>query len=102
MIRRRRDSIDRVGDRHRRQQRDRVGMERAGVQVVRRGQLDDPAEVHHRDPVADVADDRQVVGDEQVGQRELVLEALQQVDDLGLDRHVEGADRLVGDDELRA
>ena len=33
--------------------------------------LDDPAEVHHRDPVADVADDREVVGDEQVGQAEL-------------------------------
>ena len=65
------------------------------------GHLDDPAEVHHRDPVADVADDRQVVGDEQVGQPELALEPLEQVDDLGLDRHVEGADRLVGDDEVR-
>ena len=26
------------------------------VEVARRGDLDDPAEVHHRDPVADVAD----------------------------------------------
>ena len=64
------------------------------------GQLDDPAQVHHRDPVADVADDREVVGDEQVGQAEPVLEPLEQVDDLGLDRHVEGADRLVGHDEV--
>ena len=34
---------------------------------------------------------RQVVGDEQVGQPEPVLEPLEQVDDLGLDRHVERA-----------
>ena len=65
------------------------------------GQLDHSPEVHDRDPVADVADDAQVVGDEQVGQPELALEPLEQVDDLGLDRHVERADRLVGDDQVR-
>jgi hypothetical protein len=71
-----------------------------GIQVVRCRRFHDPAEVHDGDPVADMADDRQVVGDEQVGQLELVLEALQEVDDLGLDRHVQGADRLVGHDQL--
>ena len=75
-------------------------MERLRVELARAGELHDPAEVHHRDPVADVAHDRQVVGDEQVGQPESVLEPLEQVDDLGLDRDVERADRLVGDDEV--
>ena len=65
------------------------------------GQLGDPAEVHHRDAVADVLDDAHVVGDEQVGQAELALELLEQVQDLGLDRHVERGDRLVADDEVR-
>ena len=59
----------RVRHRHGREQR-------AGVRVARRartaslgvGDLDDLAEVHHRDPVADVPHHRQVVGDEQVGQ----------------------------------
>ena len=55
-----------------------------------------------RDPVGDVPHDRQVVGDEQVGQAELLLEVLQQVDHLRLDRHVERRDRLVADDDLRA
>ncbi|WP_432995962.1 hypothetical protein [Dactylosporangium sp. CA-233914] len=32
--------------------------------------LDDPAQVHHRDPVADVPHHRQVVADEQVRQAE--------------------------------
>ena len=46
-------------------------------------------------------DDRQVVGDEQVGQPEPGPQVGQQVEDLGLDRHVERRDRLVADDELR-
>ena len=43
----------------------------------------------------------EVVRDEEVGEVELVLEVLEQVDDLGLDRDVERGDRLVGDDQLR-
>ena len=65
------------------------------------GQLGDPAEVHDRDPIADVLDDAHVVGDEHVGQPELALELLEQVEDLRLDRHVERRDRLVADDQVR-
>ena len=65
------------------------------------GVLDDPAEIHHGDAVADVLDHRQVVRDEQVRQAELALQVHQQVDDLRLDRHVERGDRLVADDQLR-
>ena len=39
------------------------------------------------------------MGDEQVGQAELALQILQQVDDLRLHRDVERGDRLVADDE---
>ena len=45
-------------------------------------------------------DDRQVVGDEDVGQVELRLEVLEQVQDLRLDRDIERRHRLVADDEL--
>ena len=48
-----------------------------------------------------MADDADVVGDEDVGEAELVLQVVEQVDDLGLDRDIEGGDRLVGDDQLR-
>ena len=44
---------------------------------------------------------RQIVRDEDVGEPELALEPLHQVEDLGLDRDVERRDRLVGDDQLR-
>src|SRR5205807_6097661 len=89
----------RVGDRDRAEQRLRVRVQRVGVDLFGVRDLDDLAEVHHGDPVAQVADDRQVVGDEQVGQVELVLEVLQEVHDLRLDRDVERGDGLVGDDE---
>src|SRR3546814_20367402 len=44
----------------------------------------------------------QVVGDEDERQLELLLEVLQQVDDLRLDRDVERRDRLVADHHLGA
>ncbi len=64
--------------------------------------LDDPAEVHDGDPVADPLDHRQVVRDEHVGEAQFRAQPLHQVDDLGLDGDVEGRDRFVGDDQPRA
>ena len=48
-----------------------VRMQRPRVQLLGRRDLDDLAEVHHRDSVGDVADHGEVVGDEQVGEPEL-------------------------------
>ena len=45
-------------------------------------------------------DHRQVVGDEQIGQPELLLQVEQQVDDAGLDRHVERRHRFVEGQDL--
>ena len=47
-----------------------------------------------------MADHGEVVRDHEVGQAELVLEVLEQVDDLCLDGHVQGAHRLVRDDQV--
>ena len=73
--------------------------ERAKIAPLRR-HLDDLAEIHHRDAVGHVLDDGEVVADEQERQAELLLQVLQQVDDLRLDRDVERRDRLVADDEV--
>ena len=91
----------RVRDRDGREERARVRMPRRRVQVARAGQLDELPEVHHGDAVGDVADDAQVVRDEDVRQPELRLEVLEQVEDLRLHRDVQGRDGLVGDDQLR-
>ena len=75
--------------------------ERSYTSVGRPG-LDDPPEVHDGDPVADVADDGQVVGDEQEPEVELGAQPLEQPDDLGLDADVERRDRLVEHEQVGA
>jgi hypothetical protein len=80
----------------------RVGMGRSAVECVARPDLAELAEIHHGDSVADVADDRQVVSDEQHRQRESSLAILDQVEDLRLDRHVERRDGLVADEDIGA
>ena len=62
--------------------------------------LDDAAEIHHRHPGAEPADDAEIVADEQEGQAAPLLQLLQQQQDLRLHRDVERGDRLVGDDQL--
>ena len=59
--------------------------------------LDDAAGAHHRDPVGDVLDHRDVVGDEQKAHTQFALQLTQQVQDLGLHRHVQP--RLIVCDE---
>ncbi|MDT4866202.1 hypothetical protein FQZ97_1010450 [compost metagenome] len=63
--------------------------------------LDDLSALHYDDLVADVTDDRQVVGYEQVGEPELALQLGDQIEDLRLDRHVECGNRLIEDDDRR-
>ena len=76
-------------------------MLRPGEQVALVGELDDLAEIHHRDAVADVLDHREVVGDEEIGEPELALQVGQEVYYLRLHRDVESRDRLVADDQAR-
>jgi len=68
--------------------------------LLRPGRLDDFSQVHHRHAVGDMLDHAQVVGDEEVRQLELGLQVLQEIDDLGLDGHVQRRDRLVAHDQL--
>ena len=89
----------RVGDGP--QQRLRVGVAGVGEDLLGRADLDDPAEVHDRDPVAEVLRAGEVVGDVDVGEPEVLLEVEHQLQDLGPHRHVEHRDRLVRDQHAR-
>ena len=62
-----------VRDGDRREQGPRVGMQRAGEDVVAGPELHDPAEVHDGHAIADVPDHGQVVGDEEIGEPQLVF-----------------------------
>jgi len=70
-------------------------------QLVAVSELDDTAEIHDGDALAKMPHDRQIMRDKEIGQVELVAEILEQIDDLRLDRHIEGRDRLIADDEFR-
>ena len=74
-------------------------MQGAAEDALLARQLDDAAQVHHRDPVPDVFDHRQIVGDEEVSQAEFFLQVHQQVEHLRLHRDVQRRHRLVGDDQ---
>ena len=62
--------------------------------------LDDSAEIHHRDLIGKMLDDREIVRDEQIGDFRFDLEILQKIQDLRLDRDVQRADGLVADNEI--
>ncbi|WP_337827018.1 hypothetical protein [Pseudonocardia sp. UM4_GMWB1] len=61
--------------------------------------LHDLPGVHHHDPLAHLGDHAEVVGHQQDAHPELGLHARQQLEDLRLDRHVQGGGRLVGDQQ---
>ena len=90
-----------IGDRDGAEQAPRIGV--AGiVEDLRAGaHLDDLAEIHDGDAVADLLDHRHVVRDEEIGDAEFVLQFAQEVEHARLHRDVERRDALVGDDDLR-
>ena len=81
--------IPRIWNWHCREERVRVRMGGPFVEGVGSGELDHTAEVHDGDPVADVTNNGQVMGDEQVAEVVLVLEVLQEVQHLRLDAYIE-------------
>jgi len=77
-----------------------IGMERTFQERARGGGFDDLAGVHDGHALGNVADDSQVVSDEQDGHVELCLEMAEQFDDLGLDGDVECGGGFVRDQEV--
>ena len=87
---------------HRLQQRARVGVGGLAKQRLGRALFDDAALAYSTATSSQtMVHHRQVVADEQVGDAELLLQVLHQVQHLRLHRDVERAHRLVGDDQAR-
>ena len=58
------------------------------------------AVLHDGDLVRQILDYAEIVGDEEIGDPEFLLQLLQQIEDLGLDGDIERRGRLIGDDQL--
>jgi hypothetical protein len=84
-----------------RQQGGGVGMRRILADRLGRALFHDDPQVHDRDLVRHLPDHRQVMGDEQVGHIPFALQVAQQIEDAGLDAHVQCGNRLVEDQDLR-
>ena len=87
--------------RHRVQQALRIGMQWPFQHLRNRSLLDHLAGVHHHHAAGHLGHHPQVVGDEQDRQPALLLQPPQQVEDLGLNGHVQRRGRLVGDQQAR-
>jgi hypothetical protein len=72
-----------------------------GEELGGRRDLDDLAGIHQRHAVRHAADDGEVVRDQQHAELALALQVADEVQDLGLDGHVQGCRRLVGDEVVR-
>ena len=72
------------------------------VERLRRSGLDAAAEIHDHHPVADVADDIEVVGNEYVRQTEFALKIREQIEDLCLNGNVKRAYWFVAHDDFRS
>ena len=88
----------RVRHRRRGEQRLRVGVPGVREYVGGGAFLDDPAEVEDGDALAGLGHEPEVVADEHDGQHPFFAQREQEIEDLGLNGHVEGGGRLVGDD----
>ena len=62
--------------------------------------FDDAAILHHRDVVADLRGDTQIMGDEQQRDAEPGLDLVEQFQHLGLHRDIQRRDRLIGDQHV--
>ena len=83
------------------EQRLRVGVLRRGEDLRHGALLANLAVAHHDDVVGDLADDAEVVADEEHAHAVPLLQPGEQLHDLALDRDVERGRRLVGDQQLR-
>ena len=93
-----RDSLEllvRVEVGHTREQRPRVRVRGVIEHVLARAVLNDLSGVHDRDPVRHVRDDAEVVRYEDDRQMSLLLELVDELEDLSLNRHIERGRRLV-------
>ena len=74
-----------------------IGVPWPSEELARRATLDDAPGVHDHDAVGDFRHHAQIMGDQDDGRAEVTTQPLDQLEDLGLHRHIERRGRLVGD-----
>ena len=70
-------------------------------QLCDTSRFDNPSAVHDGDPIDQLRDYAQIMGDEEHRNVEPVAQLAKQAKDLDLDRDIERGGRLIGDQDLR-
>ena len=70
------------------------------IDRIGRADFHNLTQIHHRDIVREKAHHAQIVGDENHGRPEHLLNLQQKIDDCGLNRYIQGRNRLVTDDQI--
>jgi hypothetical protein len=65
------------------------------------GELDDVTEVHDRDPIRNMLNNQEVVSNKEIGELQFALKLFEGIENLSLDRNVEGGDRFIANNEFR-
>src|SRR6185437_2906958 len=81
-------------------QRSGIGVFRSAEELGHPGGFDDPSRVHDEHSIAELADDSQVMSDEQYARLVCFADLAEQVEYLCLDRDVQRGRRLVSDDQF--
>ena len=77
-----------------------VGMFGSGKEILSRSDFRELAHIHDRDPVSKILHHIEIMRDEQIGEVEFLLKIPKQVQDLRLNRHIQGRYRFITDDEF--
>ena len=78
-----------------------IGLPRRIEDLADGAELDDLSLLHDHDVIGEIANDRQVMGDEDEGDPHLAAQPVEKLDHLRLDGDVERGNGLVADDQLR-
>ena len=66
-----------------------IGMEGVFKNAVRIGNLDTFAQIHDHDASGNVANHGEIVGDEEIGKAHFLLKVHEEIENLGLDGHIQ-------------
>ena len=90
-----------IRDWYSREQRLCIRVERFGIQLITGSKFHDHTQIHHRNTIADMPNHGKIVGDKEISQVELLLQLLQQIYHLRLDRNIQRRNRLITNNEGR-
>ena len=76
-------------------------MARRAQHILSRAFFHNAAEIHHRNPVRDMAHNAKIMADQHKGQAQIAYQIAQQIDHLRLHRNIQGADGFIPDDQAR-